>query len=313
MSEDEQYDILAEKGKIFQARMGNAVEIATPKQKAGAFTLNREFETVPYEAITFEVDKGQTFRFELKDGNQILDILMLNRHNPIHEYASQYHTGTTQGPAPYEGYTFVSSPPYFRPMATIIRDAVDYGRLDDLMGAGGRHMFFFNNYRCSASTVEMATGVVNGNNCDSNCQKVLYKLGGDELALAHRHGEAFCIFQPTQWEINDGAPIMKFYESEGCFRSGDYIELLAQQDLTLVVSSCPQGGQTNLKDMSQNTCWPVAVKIFDTGLDLPDVESLKSEPTLEYVKAGRPGMYTRPQGVPGGADSFALEAKQRGE
>jgi len=46
---------------------------------------------------------------------------------------------------------------------------------------------------------------------------------------------------------------------------------------------------------------------------LPDVESLKSEPTLEYVKAGRPGMYTRPQGVPGGADSFALEAKQRGE
>ena len=89
-------------------------------------------------------------------------------------------------------------------MAMIIRDTVDYGRLDARMGPGGRHMFNFNNYRCSESTVELATGVVNANSCNSNLVKALYELGGDDLVIAHRHGEAFCIFQPTHWEINDG-------------------------------------------------------------------------------------------------------------
>ena len=39
------------------------------------------------------------------------------------------------------------------------------------------------------------------------------------------------------------------------------LELLAQQDLTVVASNCPQGGQTNLRDMTLNPNWPVAVKI----------------------------------------------------
>ena len=311
---NEQFDIIAEKTKVFNERIGHAITSqATEKQRADEFTLIREFETVPYDGMSFEIDKGQSFRFELKDGNQILDVLLINRDNPMEEYASQYHSGTVQGPAPYQGYTFVSSPPFFRPMATIIRDTVEQERLDAIMEEGGRHMFYFNNYRCSSSTVEFATGVVNPNNCDSNFRKVLHALGGDEMVLAHRHGEAFCFFQPNKWELNDGLPIMKFYESNGCFRRGDYIELLAQQDLTVIVSSCPQGGQTNLRDMSQNTCWPVAVKVYDTGLDLPDVEPLKSELTLEFVKQGRPNMFVREPRTPGGQDSFEAEAKERGE
>ena len=304
---EETFDIVAEKTAQFSDRMTAGVAEASQKQLAGELSLASEFETKLFDSIHFEVDKGQTFRFELVDGTQILDIVLLNRSNPLDEWASQYHTASVQGPAPFEGYVFVSSAPYFRPMATIIRDTVDYNRLADKLGPGGRHMFNFNNYRCSESTVEFATGKANANSCNSNLIKSFSEIGGDEMVATHRHGEAFCIFQATKWELNDGVPLMKFYESEGCFRSGDYIELLAQQDLTVVVSNCPQGGQTNLRDMTLNPNWPVAVKLYDTGLDLPDIEPLDSEPTIPYMESGRPGMIESVSGEPGGPGSFAWE------
>ena len=184
MVPDELYDVVADKAAVFYERMGKGVGEAADRQMAGEFTLVSEFETTPFDGMSFHVDKGQSFRFELIDGNQILDIVLLNRHNPADEYASQYHTGTVQGPAPYEGYVFVSSPPYFRPIATTIRDTVDYDLLDARMGAGGRHMFNFSNYRCSESTVELATGTVNANSCNSNLVKAYCELGGDELVAA---------------------------------------------------------------------------------------------------------------------------------
>lgn len=158
----------------------------------------------------------------------------------------------------------------------------------------------------------MGTGVANANSCNSNLTKAYMEIGGEELALAQRHGEVFCIFQPTSWEIEDGLPMMKFWESKGAFRSGDYIELVAQQDLLVVASTCPQGGQTNLSNMVENTCWPVAVKIYDTGMEIPDVEPLKSTPTFEFIRQGRPGMVESNMGVPGERDSFAWEAEQYG-
>lgn len=307
---DEMFDLVAEKTALFMERTTVGVAEAKAKQADSGFTLVSEFQTTPFDALHFNVRKGQTFRFELVEAAQILDIVLLNQHNPLDEWASQYHTGTVQGPAPYEDYVFVSSPPYFRPMATIIRDTVDYDRLEQQLGEGGRHMFNFNNYRCTESTVELATGKVNANSCNSNLVKTFFEIGGDEMVATHRHGEAFCIFQATKWELNDGVPLLKFYESFGCFQRGDYIELLAQQDITVVASSCPQGGQTIMEDLTLNPNWPVAVKIFDTGIDLPEIEPLDSEPTIEYMKAGRPGMVESVWGEPGGPGSFEWEAAQ---
>jgi uncharacterized protein YcgI (DUF1989 family) len=310
VSAEEQYDVLKAKAEVYFARVGRIAATATPLQQAGEFELVREFETTPFEAVHFDVRKGQSFRFELLQGNQILDIMLLNRDDPISEYSSQFHTNSAQGPVPHEGYTFVSSPPYYRPMATIIADTVDYERLAAHTVPGAKHMFNVSNYRCSEGQVELATGVPNANSCNSNLVKSYLEIGGKELAMAQRHGEVFCIFQPTSWEVADGFPIMKFWESLGAFRPGDYIELIAQQDLTVVASSCPQGGQTNLSNMVENTCWPVAVKIYDTGIDLPDIEPLRSTPTFEFIEQGRPGMVESNRGVPGGPDSFEWESKK---
>lgn len=123
----------------------------------------------------------------------------------------------------------------------------------------------------------------------------------------------FCIFQTIRWEVDERAvPQFKTFESNGSFRRGDYIELLAQQDLVVVVSSCPQGGQTTMSDFLGNTSWPVAVKVFDTGIDLPDVPPTTSTPALEYIEQGRPGMVLSPLGQPGGVNSFEWEAERYG-
>ncbi|MCO5183405.1 MAG: DUF1989 domain-containing protein [Anaerolineae bacterium] len=307
---NDNYDIVAEKAHVFFDRVGDVYERALPKQKAGEFTLVKELETKPFDGIWFNVNKGQSFRFELKDGNQILDIMMLNQRNPLYESMSQYHTATFQGPVPREGYTFFSTTPFWRPMATIIRDTVNYEALKKKMGPGGKHMFNYNNHRCNEGQLEAGLGIVNPNSCNSNFLKALNEIGGERLMYGHRHGEVFCIFQPTYWILEDGVPIMNYGTSGGCFRRGDYVELIAQQDLTVVVSNCPQGGQTSLKDLTANYSWPVAVKIYDTGIELPDVKPMKSTDPIEYVKQGRPGMVESLRGVPGGPESFDWQEEQ---
>ena len=309
---EELFDYIASKENTLLDRTARIYETTKAKQKAGEFTQVDEFIAEPYQGHSFNIKKGQSFRFELMEGNQILDIMFLNQHNWDEEY-TQFMSAGTQGPAPREGYTFMSCAPYARGMATIIRDTVSYERLDEKLGKGGRHMFGYNNSRCDEAQHELTTGVLNVASCKSNLMDALNRLGGEPLMKVHKETQCVCIFQPNRWELNDGSPVMKYYESEGIFRSGDYVEMIAEQDLTVVFSMCPWGGQTNLVDPTQNVCWPIAVKTFDTGLDFEEVEILKSTEAIEFVKQGRPGVAEFKRGVSGGEASFAWEAKQRGE
>lgn len=309
----EEYDILAEKQKALKKRVGNVYEIANPKQKAGEFTLVRELEFQPFDGHSLEVKRGQSFRFELDQGNQVLDIMFLNKDNPDKEFFAQFPSCAMGGLVPREGFTFMSSTPYFRPMATMIRDTVSYERLEEKMGTGGQHMFIFPTGRCSEWINEFHTGIVNPVSCNSNFQNELNRLGGEALMRVHLEQQCFCCFQPTKWEIVDGVPFMSYYTSENIFRSGDYIEMIAHQDLIIVVSMCPYGDHTNLEDITQNRSWPIKVKIFDTGIDLPEPEPQKSLSAIDLVKQNRKGMTEFLWGEPGGENSFEWEAKQRGE
>ncbi len=309
---EEKFDLVAEKYAAFKReRAGDIFEEAHSKQVAGEFTLVKEVQTKPFEGIHFHVDKGQSFRLELVEGTQILDIILLNRDNPAQEYQSQFHTAAMQGLVPHEGYIFISGPPYFRGMATLIRDTVDYERLNT-MTPGGQHMFFVNNYRCSESMNEWLSGHPNHNSCSLNFMQAALDVGGEELARAHRHGECFCIFQATAWELWNNRPIMKFFKAQDWFRQGDYVEFIAHQDLTVIVSSCPTGGQLQTEDLLANVNWPVAVKIFDTGIEIPELERSKSTAAIDYAMQGRPGMTVMGAiGTPGGEGSFAWEEQQR--
>jgi hypothetical protein len=91
--------------------MGRGVADAKQGRISDHFTLDTEFETTPFEAVHLNVDKGQTFRFELVQGTHILDNVLLDRYRALDDWASRYDTGAVQGPAPYEDYVLVWTPP----------------------------------------------------------------------------------------------------------------------------------------------------------------------------------------------------------
>ena len=76
---DETYDILSDKAAVFFDRIGRLTEEAGPLQRSGAFSLVRELESVPFEAVHFEVEKGQSFRFEHpeKARERVADFLVM--------------------------------------------------------------------------------------------------------------------------------------------------------------------------------------------------------------------------------------------
>ena len=76
-------------------------------------------------------------------------------------------------------------------------------------------------------------------------------------------------------------------------KKGDYVELLAHDDLYVFISPCPLGDQNDTSDLSKCVNWPFRVAIYE-GADgpletAPDPQHKTTEP-FEFNKAGRPGM-----------------------
>ncbi len=82
---------------------------------------------------------------------------------------------------------------------------------------------------------------------------------------------------------------------------GDYVELLAHQDLFVTVSTCPVGDQHDMSSYENFTCYPIKVQIYegaDGPLETALAPQLKSTEAIDYIKAGRPGMVTGKIGEP---------------
>ena len=304
----EKVDFIAEKAGIFKKRMANVFEEAHAKQQAGEFKLVDEFIAEPYDGYAFYVNRGQSFRFELIDGNQIIDVALFNRNN-YDEYFSDYSTLALAGPVAHENWTMMSNSPYLRGMATVIRDTVSKERLEKRVGKGATHAFAYGTFHCNEGTMELSAGTKNLANCRTNLLNALNRIGGEDLMRQHPDSPCCMFFQPMLFDYNNGAPLLKVYESHGIFRSGDYVELIAEQDLTVVFSMCPWGDQTNLTDTTKNISWPISVKTFETGIDVPDVGPIESTDPIEFIKQGRPNVAEYGRGVPGGETSFEAQAK----
>lgn len=309
---DEEFDSQSAIQAKVESRVPPGVfEAAHAKQKAGGFQRVEEWRSEVFTGFSFEVKKGQSFRFEQTEGPQVVDIMLLSAARPTEEYFSQYVSMSLAGLAPTLGYNFMSNGRFFRPMATCIRDTVDYERLETVMGEGARHMFVMPTGRCDEGMNEFYTAAVNTCTCSNNFLDELNRLGGEEWMRLYREPDVFCAFTPNKWELRNGDPFMRVFESEHMYRSGDYVEFLAWQDIIVVVSNCPWGGFNNLRDITQNVNWPLKMSIFDTGLDVPDVPPFESMSAIEFVKRGREGMRLFRKGEPGGEHSFAWEAEQR--
>ena len=123
--------------------------------------------------------------------------------------------------------------------------------------------------------------------CEDQVLEGIAKVAGEEVALQTKIPNAFMHFQamaydkdPTNYSLFSGKDV---------FKRGDYVELLAHDDLYVSVSLCPLGDQHDMASKETLTTFPVKVKIFE-GADgpletAPDPE-FKSMTHEEFIKNG---------------------------
>ena len=291
---EEFYDAVAEAKKKITDRFKPAGDKAREASDNGKLKLVSEKSLQPYDGYGFELDKGQVIRYELTHGPQVIDTAYFVRSRPTEEWADPWHTGLFGALILHEGMHYISNTPFNRPLLTIIKDTVDYANLTKKYGKAAGHSFIFPSGRCTEGMWEQAYGVVNANSCNSNLYKGLIEVAGEEAARATQIPQAFMHFQCLAY---DKVPTNKSYYSGrgGALKVGDYVELLAHQDLYVSVSMCPVGDQHDMSSYENFTCYPLKVQIYE-GKDgpletAPDPE-LKSTEAVDYIKAGRPGMVT---------------------
>ena len=287
---EEFYDAVAEKKKEITNRWKPYYEKAKKASDEGKLKLVHEEICQPYKPHAFTVKKGQVIRYELTDGPQILDTCYLVQSRPTEEWVDCWLTGQLQAITLHEGYHFLANPPGSRPLLTIIKDTVDYDALREKLGPGAAHSFIFPSGRCTESLWELAYGVVNAYSCNSGLMETILENCGEEVARWHKGPPG--VFMHFQCLSYDKIPTnMTYYSGRDLLKVGDYIELLAHDDLYCGVSPCPLGDQHDMSAYENFTCYPYKVAIYE-GVDgpletVPD-PGMKSMEAVDFVMAGRP-------------------------
>lgn len=292
MSDPASYDVIADAKARFTEDVKPYYEKARTAHELGELVLAWEKVLEPYNGHGFELDKGQTVRFELIDAPQIIDTVYLVKSRPTQEWADSFSTATYGAFSLFEGTTYYSNTPYTRPLLTIIKDTADYERLRNQHGELAAHSFIYpGSARCNEGIWESFYGVPNANNCNMNIVQGLLEVAGEEVARATKLPNAFMHYQPHAF---DKAPMnYTLYSSKGVFKRGDYVELLAHDDLLVAVSLCPYGDQHELRAITDSVCTPIKVAVYE-GKDgpletFPDPHYTSMD-AVDFVKAGRPGM-----------------------
>ena len=287
------FDAGEEAKKKVNKRYDPYCEKARELSDGGKLKLVSEQICEPFQGYSFELDKGQVIRYEVLEGPQIIDTIYHVRSRPTEEWACSYHSTVLGAMTPYEGMHYYSNTPWTRPLLSIIKDTVDHEKIREAYGPNASHNFIYNSGRCTSGLYEIAYGVVNSNSCDMNLKQAMLKRLGEEKAKLINTPAAFMHFQPVTY---DKIPMnLTYCPTKGLIDKGDYVELLAHEDLYLFISPCPLGDQNDTSSMEGCINWPWRVAIYE-GADgpletAPDPHHKTTEP-FEFIKAGRPNMVT---------------------
>jgi uncharacterized protein YcgI (DUF1989 family) len=196
----------------------------------------------------FEVRRGQLFRIIAAEGPQICDFNAWNRDDPT-EYFWSGRTRILENTHLTVFHRLWSTHPRMRPMATIISDTVDHRPLPG--GSRGHDVLFA---RCTNRIWELVGGLKNHSSCQQHLETAISTYG---LTPQHVH-DAFNIFQKSGVKPEDGS----LYLAQSDAKRGDYIELYAEIDLLVALSSCPAGaGGTGLR--ADIEVRPIGFQVFD--------------------------------------------------
>ncbi|XDA97768.1 DUF1989 domain-containing protein [Sulfitobacter sp. LCG007] len=209
----------------------------------------------PRDAACFEVSAGQFFRITSIEGPQVGDLNLWNAQ----DLAERFFSGKTRalhGTHVSAGDRLWSCLPHLRPMATIVRDTLDWYGID----AFGGSVHDVIGTRCDPYTHALLSGGEQYHNCcHSNLTRALAARTGLTLAEAERHvHDVLNVFMCTGFTRDTRQYFMK----ASPVRPGDYIEFFAEFDLLGALSACPGGdcGAEHSSDAAR--CWPLLVEVF---------------------------------------------------
>ncbi len=216
----------------------------------------KRFEVIvpPRDAACFHVEAGQIFRITSIEGPQVGDLNLWNAA----DLSERFYSGKTRalhGTHVSTGDRLWSCVPHLRPMATIIRDTLDWYGID----AFGGSVHDVIGTRCDPYTGNLLSGVQYHHCCHSNLTRAVADELGLSLPEAESHvHDVLNVFMCTGLTRDTGQYFMK----ASPVRPGDHLEFFAEINLLGALSACP-GGDCSAEHTSDSAkCHPLLVEVF---------------------------------------------------
>ncbi len=208
----------------------------------------------PRDAKCFKVKEGQFFRIECIEGSQVGD-LNLFHYNNIKEKFYSGKTRALHGTHLSIGDQMWSCFPYFRPLATITWDTLNWYGIDN--DGGSVHDVI--GTRCDPYTAKLLKGDDYHYCCHSNLTRALAKTKNIKIKDAENFiHDVLNVFMCTGFTKDAHQYFMKASPA----RPGDYIEFFAETNLLGILSACP-GGDCGSEHSSDNSkCHPLKISIL---------------------------------------------------
>ncbi|KAF7542286.1 hypothetical protein G7Z17_g11709 [Cylindrodendrum hubeiense] len=253
------------------------------------YTAFREAPRVLIEEFTLPIRSGKAWKapagsivkISTPEGPQVGDLNIWNAHNPRERFwASRTKQLHASHVTTYD--KLWSNLPYMRPLATIIKDTLEWygedehgGRVHDLLGT-----------RCDPYINTVLSGGTYNYQCHSNLTRAVLPFGLNEGDVH----DVINIFQVTGLD-DKGRYFMNPCPAE----PGDHLEFFAEQDLLMALSTCP-GGDLSLWGFGEDSeaemikcCRPLKVEVYRLA-DESLLEKSGWKPAEVSAYAGRHGM-----------------------
>lgn len=188
-----------------------------------ARTARYDFTLPAGEPWLYDIKRGETLRIVDLEGNQAVDTLFYRSDDPAERYSAQ-DTIRTQGNL-YLSAGSVLMSNLGRPMLTIVADTC--GRHDTLGGACAGE----------SNTVRYALDKRHMHSCrDSYLNALAYCSCGAASQLGKRD-----LVSNINFFMNvPVTPLGKLTFEDGISAPGKYVEVRAEEDVTVLISNCPQ-------------------------------------------------------------------------
>jgi uncharacterized protein YcgI (DUF1989 family) len=200
----------------------------------------------------FPVKAGQTFRFEMIEGAQILDVDIFAAQDPREHYCAATQLWLEGGRISTMTRIW-GTPPRTRPLATVIADRIAHR---DVSGNYRDHKPY--GAHCHPHHWILFAGKV-PNTCYDNLRTGCAMVGLDQRAIH----DNLNLYMKTAMDPMTGQHLNVKSDAT----AGDYIQFFAETDLLVVISLCPYGdGAIVPADWATTPiqCRPVAVETADS-------------------------------------------------